>query len=79
MALVCTTNVSMFIMQKKRYLKRQDAHMNTNKASLTSLTFEQAFEQYGEYKKSCNVRSRTLDTYNDSIKFFIISFVKFKC
>ena len=58
-------------MQKKRYLKRQDAHFNTNKASLTSLTFEQAFEQYVDFKKSCNVRPRTLDTYNDSIKLFM--------
>ena len=48
-------------MQKKRYLKRQDAHMNTNKASLTSLTFE----QYVEFIKSCNVRPRRLE------KFFI--------
>lgn len=36
-----------------------------------TLTFEQAFEYYMEFKRANNVRQRTLSTYEDTIKFFL--------
>lgn len=52
-------------------MKRQDAHLTMSKPNGVSLTFEQAFEQYLDYKRSVNVRPRTLGTYKDTIKLFL--------
>lgn len=64
-------------MQQKRYMRRQDAHIDVKKVNL-GLSFDKAYEYYLTAKKAENVRERTLDTYSDSIKMLYKWFESFE-
>lgn len=64
-------------MQQKRYIRRQDAHINVKKVNF-GLSFEKAYEYYLSAKKAENVRERTLITYADSIKMLYKWFESFE-